>query len=370
LEITYPPNNFEADKVSITLQFKLWCEAASYRLTANLLDIAEKTNLQQKQLGQEFSEEIPLYIGYNQIQLTVVTKNGEKIVKSWGVSRKVYGNVSVAAPATKSVITPRERGVEPQLWAVVVGVSEYANRAIPSLRFADQDALAFAEFLQKPEGGGFQRDHIQVLVNKDATLANLKQALVEFLAQAIDKDLVMIFFAGHGAPDPARPMNLFMLTHDTDPARLGTTAYPMWEIQTLLMRQLSAKRIVVFSDACHSGGISVDFAARGVNPTQSNPINQYLGDVARSKEGIVVFTASAAGEVSQEYPELGHGVFTYYLLEGMKGEADLNNDYTVTINELMQYVEDQVKRKTKGAQNPTRSQTMFDKDLTISKIAH
>jgi uncharacterized caspase-like protein len=114
----------------------------------------------------------------------------------------------------------------------------------------------------------------------------------------------------------------------------------------------------------------VDFAARGVNPTQSNLINQYLGDLARSKEGIAIFTASAAGEVSQEYPELGHGVFTYYLLEGMKGEADLNNDYTVTINELMQYVEDQVKRKTKGAQNPTRSQTMFDKDLTISKIAH
>ena len=54
----------------------------------------------------------------------------------------------------------------------------------------------------------------------------------------------------------------------------------------------------------------------------------------------------------------------------MKGEADINNDYTVTINELMQYVEDQVKRKTKGAQNPTRGQTIYDKDLTISKIAH
>lgn len=370
LEITYPPNNFEADKVSVNLQFKLWCEAASYRLTANLLEIAEKTNLQQKLIGQEFSEEIPLYMGYNQIQLTVVTRKGEKIVKSWGVSRKVYGNVSVAAPATKQAITPKERGFEPQLWAVVVGVSEYANKAIPSLRLADQDALAFADFLQKPEGGGYQRDHMRVLVNKDATLANLKEALIEFLSQAIDKDLVMIFFAGHGAPDPARPTNLFMLTYDTDPARLGTTAYPMWDIQTLLMRQLSAKRIVMFSDACHSGGISVDFASRGVNPTQSNLINQYLGDLARSKEGIAIFTASAAGEVSQEYPELGHGVFTYYLLEGMKGEADLNNDYTVTINELMQYVEDQVKRKTKGAQNPTRSQTMFDKDLTISKIAH
>jgi len=165
-------------------------------------------------------------------------------------------------------------------------------------------------------------------------------------------------------------MNLYLLTHDADPSRLGTTAFPMWDIQTVLARHITAKKIVVFSDACHSGGISADFAARGVNVTESNLINQYLADLARTKDGIVVFTASAAGEVSQEIPELAHGVFTYYLLEGMKGQADLNNDYTVTINELMQYVEEQVKRRTKGAQNPTRSQTAYDKDLTISLIAH
>ena len=83
-----------------------------------------------------------------------------------------------------------------------------------------------------------------------------------------------------------------------------------------------------------------------------------------------MFTASASGEVSQEFPEMAHGVFTYYLLEGMEGKADLNNDYTVTINELMQYVEEQVKRKTHGSQNPTRSQTAYDKEMTISILPH
>jgi uncharacterized caspase-like protein len=84
----------------------------------------------------------------------------------------------------------------------------------------------------------------------------------------------------------------------------------------------------------------------------------------------VVFTASAAGEVSQEFPDMGHGAFTYYMLEGLEGKADYNNDYTVTINELMQYVEEQVKRKTHGAQNPTRSQTEYDKEMTISIVPH
>jgi hypothetical protein len=367
IEIISPPNNYEADKVSTKLEFKLWCATASYQVLVNLAEATDMRAVQQKPPGEVFSEEIPLVIGYNQVQINVVAKNGEKLTKTWGVSRKVYGTVSAT---TVSKPVSKERGVEPQLWAVIVGISEYENKTIPPLHYADADAEAFADFLRKPEGGGFAPDHMRVLVNKDATLANLKIAFVEFLSQAIDKDLVMIFFAGHGAPDPARPANLFFLTHDTDPSRLGTTAYPMWDMRTLLERQLSAKRIVVFSDACHSGGISTDYVTRGVNTSESNGVNQYLADLARSKEGIVMFTASAAGEVSQEFPDLGHGVFTYYLLEGMRGEADLNNDYTVTINELMQYVEDQVKRKTRGAQNPTRSQTIYDKDLTISKIAH
>ena len=367
VEIMSPPNNYEADKVSTKLEFKLWCETASYQVLVNLAEATDSRTVHQKPPGEVFSEEIPLVIGYNQVQINVTAKNGEKLTKTWGISRKVYGTLSTA-PVSKAA--SKERGVEPQVWAVIVGVSEYENKGIPPLHFADADAEAFADFLRKPEGGGFPPDHMRVLVNKDATLANLKIAFVEFLSQAIDKDLVMIFFAGHGAPDPTRPANLFFLTHDTDPSRLGTTAYPMWEMRTLLERQLSAKRIVVFSDACHSGGISTDYVTRGVNTAESNGVNQYLADLARSKEGIVMFTASAAGEVSQEFPDLGHGVFTYYLLEGMKGEADLNNDYTVTINELMQYVEDQVKRKTRGAQNPTRSQTIYDKDLTISKIAH
>jgi uncharacterized caspase-like protein len=368
IEVTNPPKNFEAEKVSVKLEFKVWGDVASYQVMVNVVEAAQNRFVKPRAAGSMFSEEIPLVGGYNQVQINVVLSSGEKLSRTLGINRKIYGAVVAAAPVT--VQTTKERGVEPQLWAVVVGISEYENKAIPPLHFADADAGAFADFLRKPEGGGFQPDHMRVLINKEATLANVKIAFVEFLSQAIDKDLVMIFFAGHGAPDPARPANLFFLTHDTDPSRLGTTAYPMWDMRTLLERQLSAKRIVVFSDACHSGGISSDFATRGVNTTSSNLINQYLADLARTKEGIVMFTASAAGEVSQELPDLGHGVFTYYLLEGMRGEADLNNDYTVTINELMQYVEDQVKRKTKGAQNPTRSQTMYDKDLTISKIAH
>jgi hypothetical protein len=364
MEIVAPAEGSETDHVAIELQIKPWFDVASYSISANTIDFVDERGPLRIKPGDIIKEEIPLIVGYNQINVTLTRKGGERFTKLLGVTRKF--SASITETTRRPDAGPRNSG--PQRWAVIVGVSEYGNKGIPSLKYADRDAEALAAFLQTPEGGGFDTDHMRVLVNKDATLSNLRDAMIDFLQQAIDKDLVVIYFAGHGAPDPTRPQNLYLLTYDTDPSRLGTTAFPMWDIQTVVSRQIAAKKVVVLSDACHSGGISVDVATRGLDVTSSNPINQYLAELARAKDGMVVFTASAAGEVSQEFPELGHGVFTYYLLEGLKGAADSNNDLLVTVNEVMGYVEEQVKRKTRGAQNPTRSQTTYDKELPMSVL--
>jgi len=363
LEIISPIANEETDKVAVDVHFKPWFDIASYTISANTVDLIKKRGPFKAKPGDVVKEEVPLIVGYNQISVSVVSKQGERFTKLIGVNRKF------SAAVTEAIRRPVPKGATgPQRWAVIVGVSDYANKGIPALKYADKDAESIAAFLQTPEGGSFDRDHMRILINSDATLSNLREAMIDFLQQAIDKDLVLIYFAGHGAPDPTRPQNLYLLTYDTDPNRLGTTAFPMWDIQTVVSRQIAARKVVILSDACHSGGISVDVATRGLDVTSSNPINQYLAELSRAKDGMVVFTASAAGEVSQEFPELGHGVFTYYLLEGLKGAADLNNDYVVTVNELMGYVEEQVKRKTRGAQNPTRSQTTYDKELPMAVI--
>jgi uncharacterized caspase-like protein/WD40 repeat protein len=366
VEVLAPTPNAEIEGVATVLQFRSWFEVSSFSLSVNLIDVVRSQRPKLHRAGDVVSVEIPLVVGYNQVQLTVLGTKGERMSKTIGISRK-YTQTVVQKPTT-----PKKRtdASGPQRWAVVIGVSEYQSPGIPSLKYAHKDAEAFANFLRTPEGGGYDNEHMRVLLNKDATLPNVRDALINFLSNAIDIDLVMLYFAGHGAPEPARPQNLYLLTHDSDPSRLGTTAFPMWQIQDVLGRYINSKRIIVFTDACHSGGISVNFATRGVGVTEQNLVNQYLADLSRSKEGTVVFTASAAGEVSQEFPELGHGVFTYFLLDGLKGKADYNNDYTITINEAMQYTEEQVKRKTRGAQNPTRSQTSYDKDMTVSLIQH
>ncbi|MBI3005454.1 MAG: caspase family protein [Ignavibacteriales bacterium] len=372
VELASPANNSETDKITVQVQFKSWFEVASYSISVNLADLF--TNQQPPygaKMGDVISEEVPLVGGYNQIQLTVKSKDGERFTKTVGVTRKTSMTSSFPQGGTLPGLSGRkETSIGPQRWAVVVGISEYANSNIPRLQFADRDAQAFAEFLKTEEGGKIESDHMRLLINQDATVTNVQDALYNFLGQAIDKDFVVIYFAGHGAPEPARPQNTYLLTYDANPSQLATTAFPMFRIKEVLERYISSKKIVVLSDACHSGAISVDFATRGLGVTEQNLFNQYLADLAKAKEGTIVFTASAAGEVSQEFPDLGHGAFTYYLLEGLRGKADLDNDYTVTINELMQFVEEQVKRKTRGAQNPTRSQTEYDKDLPISFIQH
>ncbi len=367
VELVNPKESIETDQVTIDLQFKIWLDFSTYSIALNSIEITKKENLPKKPSGTLRAEKLSLSAGFNQIQLTVNGRGGEKIRKTLNITRRMLGAQTSIASDEKPL---KNNSGQPQRWAVVVGVSEYSNPAIKNLTYADRDARSFAEFLKTSSGGGFEEERVKILLNKDATLNNVKQALFNFLRQTVDKDLVVIYFAGHGAPEPANPNNNYLLCYDTDPKSLETTAFPMWDVNTALTRYIPSKRVVVFTDACHSGGITSDVATRGMSATDGNLINQYLSDLSKTKEGIIVFTASQAGEVSQELEKFGHGVFTYFLLEGMAGKADFNNDYTVTIGELMDYVEEKVKRQTNGNQHPTRNQGSYDKDLTISLVPH
>jgi uncharacterized caspase-like protein len=255
-----------------------------------------------------------------------------------------------------------------QRWAVVVGISRYQHggRDLANLRYADRDAKAFYEFLISPTGANFPKTNIRFLMNEEATLANLKDALYVFLQNAIEEDLVIIYFAGHGSPEPANNENLYLLAHDTDPRRLPSTAFPMWDIETALSRYIRAERVVLIADACHSAGIGSGFATRAIT-VEGNPVNRYLMQLAKSGRGRAIFTASEAGEQSQESKNWGggHGVFTYFLLEGLKGKADADKDGIVTLGEAMDYTDERVRRATRNKQHPDTSGN-FDRNLPLS----
>ena len=256
-----------------------------------------------------------------------------------------------------------------RLFAVVIGISHYAksNGQINDLRYADRDAQAMLDFLKSPAGGGLAEEDTLVLLNDAATTESIRHALFSFLTKPQEQDTVVIYIAGHGAPDPADPRNLYLITADTKPDDMGGTAFPMWEMQNVFDRILKAKRVLTFADTCHSYGFSGLRAGPGQKHA-NNLINQYLQRYA-SKGQRAVITASDISESSFEDAKWGdgHGVFTYFLLRGLQGEADRNHDGVVTAGELFAYLQQSVRQATDGKQNP-RAMVGIDSSLTVSTV--
>src|SRR3990172_75385 len=252
-----------------------------------------------------------------------------------------------------------------QRYAVVVGVSDYKDPKIPDLKYADADAHAFYDFITSPIGGNFNKENVLLLKNELATLKNVKLAITNFLKKAIDTDFVVIFMACHGESEPDRPNNIYLLMHDSELDSLSATAYHMENVNTDMKRYISAKRLIFFADACHSAGLTEGtVGTRGF----SNTVNIALSELKSTREGWGVVSASRAGELSMESSLWGggHGAFTYYLLEGMKGKADVegNKNGIVTLAESFDFLEEKVKRATQNAQHPDTAGN-FDNSLPL-----
>jgi hypothetical protein len=267
------------------------------------------------------------------------------------VRQEVRTVVYERAPAARA--EPR-RPVERDRWAVVIGIGRYEKPQIPALRYTVSDAEVFHRVLV--EQAGFKRENVLLLTDhteRKPTLRNIKWALGTFLARSAKKeDLVIIYFAGHGAPevDPrgieSDGLAKYLVSVDADPNDLYSTALPMDEFQTIFGR-IEAERVVVFLDACYSGAAGGrTFASQRTRAAAVDDV--FLERLTRSK-GRAIVTASRAAEVSLELPELGHGIFTHYLIQGFRGTADLDRDGIVSLQELYEYLEQQVSRKSRAA---------------------
>ena len=231
-------------------------------------------------------------------------------------------------------------------WAVIVGVGDYKSTDIQDLRYAARDARAMYDFLRSPAAGPFEAENILLLTDEKATAQAIREAMFVFLQKADYNDLVVIYFAGHGAPDPTRPDNLYLLPHDADVKSLAATGFPMWDVKTALRRQIKAEQVIVIADACHSGG---------TKDGNANPINGSFEDLFTPSRRVIL-TAADDNELSFEDAKWGggHGVFTFNLIEGLKGAADANRNGIVTFSEAADYVAGKVKVETGGRQSPQR----------------
>jgi uncharacterized caspase-like protein len=311
-------NDVALDGVVVGNVTKVDIEGQNAKLEPLSLEEAKKLGLNT--VATRFSAHISLPASKDTVRVTATSSSGE------------------TASATAA---PRIA----ERWAVVVGIGDYRADDIPDLRYAGADAQNVYDFLTSPNAG-FSKDHVVFLKDAAATNQAIREALFVFLQKANYNDLVFIYFAGHGAPDPSRPDNLYLLPYDADVKALAATGFPMWDVKTALRRQIKAERVIVVADACHSGG---------TKDGEANPINGSFGDLFTPSRRVIL-TAADDNELSYEDAKWGggHGVFTYNFIEGLKGAADTDHNGIVTFQEAADYVAAKVKTDTNGRQNPQR----------------
>lgn len=240
-------------------------------------------------------------------------------------------------------------------FALIIGVSQYKfhEGGLRNLEYAHADARSIADFLKTR--AGFKDSDISYLENENATVENVRAAVDLFLARARENDLVFLFVAGHGAQDPFDPKSLYLILHDSKVTDMPRTALNMAELQARFTDRLRAKRMVILIDACHSGGVDPEqkTSIRQLERSENNTFSMYAEKLF-SGEGRALLTSSDVNEISEEGKKWGggHGVFTWAVLEGLRGVADVNRDRVITTGELFDFVSDKVRQETNARQNP------------------
>lgn len=241
-----------------------------------------------------------------------------------GTAFRVAGGASAPAPVARAAATGYASS-----WAIVVGVDGYPKW--PHLQYAVRDAEGVGQTLVQKFG--FASDHVITLKNEQATRRGILAAFHDLAGHGgtdglQPNDRVFVFFAGHGATrklSSGRDLG-YIVPYDADPENLASDAIPMTEIQNIA-ESLPAKHVLFVMDACYSG---LGLTRGGANAA-------FLRDNAK-RLGRQMLTAGGTDQMVSDGGPNGHSVFTWTLLQGLGGKADLNGDGLITATELAAYV--------------------------------
>ncbi len=239
---------------------------------------------------------------------------------------------------------------EAKLWSLLVGVNSYQDDNLPCLRYPAFDCQGLAEALLEATQG-FPRK--EVIVHHDQadltpTLESVEASLKQIVAAAKPEDTVLLYFSGHGVLD-YNTKEVVLCLADTNKDDLSRTGLKLPEILQLLSN-LGIHRQMLWLDACHSGDITLRGAkGEAGNSSLINPadrLEEVLRQRAAQSKGFYALLSCDQKQRSWEFPELKHGLFTYYLMRGLRGEAadsqgviEADGLYKYVYHQTLQYID-------------------------------
>ncbi len=247
---------------------------------------------------------------------------------------------------------------EGKLWILLVGVNEYQDKALPSLRYPSVDCQGLGEALAKATQGFPNKE---VIIHHDfaaqlPTVESIRQSLEKIVSQTQPQDSILLYFSGHGMLED-KSQQAVLCFRDTRTNDLLKTGLALQELLQMLGNSRSHQQMLCL-DTCHSGDMNL-LKANGnardaailetANLEIANPAPQMMNvlrERASKSKGFCALLSCDRGQKSWEFPELGHGVFTYYLMQGLLGEAadkhgviEADGLYKYVYRQTLQYIE-------------------------------
>jgi len=279
--------------------------------------------------------------------------------------RKVFSGASgkLACAAGKKLASAVDNaaagGPLEDKWAVVIGLSEFADPSVPTLKYSAKDAKDFYDYLTDPAGGKFEKDHVMLLLNKDATKVNIEDALEDsFLPHAANpRDLVVIYLSTHGSSAGTDIWGVnHVVAYDTQVHRLHATGLDMKQLLHTIKERVHTNRILLVLDTCYSGA-----GAEGHKGIVRTNIDS---SKAAEGAGSLVISSSSSDQRSWESDDLRNSYFTRYLIDALKeGNGSKNIDQVYT--EMRTKVQASVYKDKGEMQTPVMSGIALGPSLVV-----
>jgi len=240
--------------------------------------------------------------------------------------------------------------------AIIIGIENY--RRVAKADFANADAKEFYTYASRALG--IKPENIKLLVDDGADLSDVLDAFQNWLPLKVNKGKtdVYVFYSGHGYPSQDGK-GLYFLPFNVDSKILDRTSVKQIEVVAALQRA-QAKSVTMFIDACYSGQTrNGEVLVAGIKPVFIK-----ADDKAYPPE-FTVITASAADQFSSASPDLKHGIFSFYLMKALEGDADENNDGRLTSGELQRYLSEMVGRQAMGLNRTQNTQLFGNADRVL-----
>ncbi len=268
----------------------------------------------------------------NQLQIVVKDMKGNVATKSISVSRALIESRPNYAKLTPSQL---KRQPDRDAVAIVIGIANY--KSLPKAEFANDDARVFYDYAIRALG--VKPENIKLLVDADAEEVEIIKAFKTWLPSRVKSTTdVYVFYSGHGLPTQDG-QGLYLLPPRADRDFISRTSIQFQEINTDL-QAAKPKSVTIFMDACYSGQArSGETLVANARPVTLKAEKKLFPD------NFTVITASQADQISSSSPDLKHGIFSYYLMKGMEGDADANKDGKITLGEMQAYLVENVGRQ-------------------------